>query len=57
MPPTVETRELFSKADTTEDDMNALDKLRMKAMAITSKVETEGDNWVLVTTWNVFDQQ
>ncbi len=57
MPATVETRELFPKAGTTEDDMKALAELRLKAGAITSKVETEGDNWVLVTTWNVFGQQ
>ena len=57
MPATVETRELFAKQDTTEADMNALAKLRLKAGAITSKVETEGDNWVLVTTWNVFGEQ
>ena len=57
MPATTETRELFPKASTPESDVNDLAELRLKAGAITSKVETEGDNWVLVSTWNVFGQQ
>ncbi len=57
MSSTTETRELFSKATTPEGDVKALTKLRMKAGAITSVVETEGDNWVIVSVWNVFDQQ
>lgn len=57
MPATVETRELFPKAGTAIKDMKALAKLRLKAGAITSKFETEGNNRVLVTTWNVFGEQ
>jgi hypothetical protein len=57
MPATVETRELFPKAETTKKDMKALAKLRLKAGAITSVDEVDGDNRVLITTWNVFGQQ
>lgn len=57
MPATVQTRELFPKTGVTKEDMDAMVELRMKAHAITSTVETEGDTWVLVTTWNVLGQQ
>ena len=57
MPATTETRELFDKAETSEADIKALAKLRLKAGAITSKHLTEGTNWVLVSVWNVFGEQ
>ena len=57
MAATVETRELFPKAGTTKNDMKELAKLRLKAGAITSVDEVDGDNRVLIRTWNLFGQQ
>ena len=54
---TTETREIFPKANTPEGDVKELVRLRMKAGAITSVLETEGENWVVVSVWNVFDEQ
>ena len=57
MASTTETRELFPKATTQEGDIVELTKLRMKAGAITSVRKQEGENWVIVSVWNVFNEQ
>ena len=56
MPSTFESKEEFSKGKVTEDEMKILVKLRLKAGAIKSEYKGVGDNWVLITTWNVWGE-
>jgi hypothetical protein len=57
MPATVTTRELFPKADIQKPQVVTEQALRIKAGAITSSIEDDGTNWVLVTVWNVIGEQ
>lgn len=58
MPATVQTREEFKRSDGySEADVKGEAELRIFAQAITSKVETVDDGWILVTVWNVVGQQ
>jgi hypothetical protein len=57
MPATVTTREVFPKVDHSRDAVKREAKLRIKAGAIRSEVEDDGDDWGLVTEWNVIGEQ
>lgn len=56
MPSTVTTVEKFA-ASTTEAQINKEIELRLKAGAITSKVDKKAPRWTLKTRWNVFGEQ
>lgn len=56
MPGTVETRELFSKKKFTKQDVKFQLERRLKAMAINSKIESDVNDWILITTWNVIGE-
>ena len=56
MPSTVTTEESISKTDASEEQMRTEVDLRIRAGAIRSRVEDDGDNWRLVTEWNVIGQ-
>lgn len=57
MPATHDTREIFPVVDYLEPDIQEEVQLRLKMGAITSRYSKNGDNWELVTTWNVLGQQ
>jgi hypothetical protein len=56
MPATITTRELFSLA-VSEDSLKDEVKLRIKAGAIRSWYERQGDGYTLFTEWNVIGEQ
>ena len=56
MAATVKTKEYFGK-DVTSEDLDGEIRLRVKAGAIRSWVEDNGDNWILWTEWNVIGEQ
>jgi hypothetical protein len=53
---TVTTRELFSKATISRQQVEAQQALEIKAGAIRSSIQDDGTNWVLATEWNVIGQ-
>lgn len=56
MSATVSTREIFD-ASILEENLNMEVSLRVKAGAIRSTYEKVGDEWILITEWNVIGEQ
>lgn len=56
MPSTVTTSEKFA-AKTTQAQIDKEISLRLKAGAISSKVDKKSPKWTLKTKWNVFGEQ
>ncbi|MGZ3272323.1 MAG: hypothetical protein ACXU82_00910 [Caulobacteraceae bacterium] len=58
MPGTTTTRELFPKATITLAQVQAEQALRIKAGAISSKIDSDSDpaNYLLITVWNVIGE-
>ena len=56
MAATVETREIFDGGVSRENMQREVD-LRLKAGAIRSTLTKDGNNWLLVTEWNVIGEQ
>jgi hypothetical protein len=58
MPATTTTRELFPKAAVTLDQVKNQQRLRIKAGAIRSTIDsiTDPANYILITEWNVIGE-
>ncbi len=56
MPGTVTTTERFSMAKYLSVDMDREVQQRVKAGAIGSNYKSDGNEWILVTVWNVIGE-
>jgi len=52
-PETVTTTETFPKNTVKKSEIEVERKLRIKAGAIKSRIESDDQNWILKTEWNV----
>ena len=56
MAATFETKEIFD-GTLPEENMQKEVELRIKAGAIRSDITKDGNNWLLITEWNVIGEQ